>query len=147
MNAPRLTDAQVSQALFVPRAAAYLFGLAGFMGLLIAIVGIYGVISFAVARRTQEIGIRMALGARRGQVLAMVLKQGLVLTVIGAGIGLGLSLVLSRTAASLLYGVSPTDTLTFVAVPVLLLLIALAACLGPAQRAASLDPSRALKYE
>jgi len=78
---------------------------------------IYGVISFAVARQTREIGIRMALGARRGQVLGMVLKQGLALTVVGSTIGLGLALVLSRVAASLLYGVSPTDTVTFIGVP------------------------------
>jgi predicted permease len=143
----RTMDAQISQALFLPRTAAYLFGIAGFMGLLIAIVGIYGVISFAVARRTKEIGIRMALGARRGQVLGMVLKQGIALTLIGSAIGLGLALALSRTAASLLYGISPTDTPTFVAVPILLLLIATAACLAPAQRAASLDPSSALRRE
>jgi ABC-type antimicrobial peptide transport system permease subunit len=100
-----------------------------------------------VARRTKEIGVRMALGAGRAQVLGMVLKQGLVLTVAGSAIGLGLALALSRVAASLLYGVSPTDTLTFILVPVLLLLIALMACLAPAKRAASLDPIRALRWE
>jgi predicted permease len=143
----RTMDTHLSQALFAPRAAAFLFGFAGFMGLLIATVGIYGVITFAVARQTKEIGIRMALGARRGQVIEMVLKQGLVLTIIGSTIGLGLALALARTAASLLYGVSPTDTLTFIAVPVLLLLFALVACLVPAKRAASLDPICALRYD
>ncbi len=87
----RTMDKHLYQALFLPRAAAFLFGFAGFMGLLISTVGIYGVISFAVARRTREIGIRMALGARRGQVLAMVLKQGLGLTAIGSAMGLGVS--------------------------------------------------------
>jgi ABC-type antimicrobial peptide transport system permease subunit len=77
----------------------------------------------------------------------MVLKRGLLLTAAGSAIGLALALVLSRMAASLLYGVSPTDTLTFIAVPVFLLLISLAACLVPARRAAALDPIRALKYE
>jgi predicted permease len=143
----RTMDAHLSRALFLPRAAAFLFGLAGFMGLLIATVGIYGVISFAVARQTREIGIRMALGARRGQVLGAVLKQGLLLTAIGSAIGVGLALALSRIAASLLYGVSPTDTVTFIAVPALLLFIALLACLVPARRAASLDPILALRYE
>jgi predicted permease len=143
----RTMDSHLYQALFLPRAAAFLFGFAGFMGLLIATVGIYGVISFAVARRTREIGIRMALGARRGQVLEMVLKQGLGLTAIGSALGLGLSLALARVAASLLYGVSPTDTLTFIGVPALLVLFALMACLAPAKRAASLDPIRALRYE
>ncbi len=87
----------------------------------------------------------MALGARRAQVLGMVLKQGLLLTGAGSAIGLGLALALSRVAASLLYGVSPTDAPTFILVPAFLLLIALAACLAPARRAASLDPPRALR--
>jgi ABC-type antimicrobial peptide transport system permease subunit len=143
----RTMETQLSQALFLPRAAAFLFGLAGFMGLLIATVGVYGVISFAVAQQTKEIGIRMALGARRGQVLGIVLKQGLGLTVIGSAVGLGLSLVLARLAASLLYGVSPTDPVTFLCVPMFLLLVALVACVVPALRAASLDPLRALRYE
>jgi predicted permease len=143
----RTMEMQLSQALFLPRAAALLFGLAGVMGLLIATVGIYGVISFAVARRTKEIGVRMALGARRGQVLGMVLAEGALLTAAGCVIGLGLALAVSRVAASLLYGVSPRDALTFIAIPVGLFAIAIAACMVPARRAASLDPMRALRYE
>src|SRR5207248_3031946 len=96
----RTMAAHLHQALFAPRVAASLFGLAGLMGLLISTIGIYGVISFAVARQTKEIGIRMALGARRGQILGVVLKQGLMLTVIGSAIGLAGALVLSRTAAT-----------------------------------------------
>ncbi|MGH9629502.1 MAG: ADOP family duplicated permease [Bryobacteraceae bacterium] len=143
----RTMDTQLSQALFFPRAAAFLFGLAGIMGLIIAAVGLYGVISFQVARRTKEIGIRMALGARRAQVLGMVLKQGLVLTITGSAAGIALALALSRMTASLLYGVNPADTLTFILVPVLLLAIALVACLVPARRAASLDPIGSLRYD
>jgi predicted permease len=143
----RTMDTQLSQALILPRAAAFLFGFAGLTGLLISTVGIYGVISFGVARQTREIGIRMALGARREQVLGMVLKRGLLLTITGCATGVGLALALNRIAASLLYGVSPTDMLTFTLVPLLLLVIALAACLVPAQRASSLDPIRALRYE
>ncbi len=143
----RAMEAQLSQALFLPRAAAFMFGFAGIMGLLVATIGLYGVISFSVARRTREIGIRMALGARRLQVLEMVLKHGILLTVIGSAVGLGFALALSRITASLLYGVSPTDSATFVGVPLLLLVIALLACLVPAQRAASLDPNRALRCE
>jgi predicted lysophospholipase L1 biosynthesis ABC-type transport system permease subunit len=140
-------DTQLSQALILPRAAAFLFGFAGLMGLLISTVGIYGVVSFGVAQQTREIGIRMALGARREQVLGMGLKRGLILTITGCATGVGLALALSRIAASLLYGVSPTDMLTFTLVPLLLLVIALAACLVPAQRASSLDPIRALRYD
>ena len=143
----RTMDAQIYKALFLPRAAALLFGLAGLMGLFISTIGIYGVISFSVAGRTREIGVRMALGARRAQVLGMVLRQGLALTLAGCAIGMGLALAVSRAAASLLYGISPTDTLTFLLAPALLLLIAAAACLAPAHRAGSLDPLHALKYE
>jgi predicted permease len=143
----RTLDAQISKALFLPRVSASLFGLAGLMGLLISTVGIYGVISFSVARQTRDIGIRVALGARRGQVLGMVLRQGLTLTLAGAAIGLCAALALSRMAAGLLYGVSATDTLTFVAVPALLLAIAAAACLVPARKAATIDPIRALRCD
>jgi predicted permease len=143
----RTMDAQIQKALFLPRVSANLFGLAGLMGLLISTVGIYGVISFSVARQTKDIGIRVALGARRGQVLGMVLRQGLTLTVAGSAIGLAAAMALSRITASLLYGVSPTDALTFAAVPATLLTIAAVACLVPARRAARLDPIRALRCE
>jgi predicted permease len=143
----RTMDAQISKALFLPRVSATLFGLAGLMGLLISTVGIYGVISFSVAVQTKDIGIRVALGARRAQVLCMVLRQGLTLTAAGSAIGMAAALALSRVAAGLLYGVSPTDGLTFAAVPATLFAIATAACLVPARRAASLDPIRALRCE
>jgi predicted permease len=143
----RTMDAQISKALFLPRVCAALFGLAGLMGLLISTVGIYGVISFSVARQTRDIGIRVALGARRAQVVGTVLRQGLILTVVGSAIGMAAALAASRIAASLLYGVSPTDTMTFIAVPAVLLTIAMVACLVPARRAAKLDPIRALRCE
>jgi putative ABC transport system permease protein len=100
-----------------------------------------------VARQTREIGIRMALGARRPQVVRMVLGHGLLLTIAGSVIGLGVALALSKIAASLLYGVSPTDRLTFLGVPAVILMVAMLACLAPARRAASLDPIRALRYD
>ncbi len=143
----RTFDEHMTQALLLPRAAAFLFGLAGLMGLLIATVGIYGVISFTVAQQTKEIGIRMALGARRSQVLATVLQRAVALTVAGSGIGLVLALVLTRFTQSFLYGVSPTDPLTFLLMPVFLLLVTMAACLVPARRAATLDPIDTLRYE
>jgi ABC-type antimicrobial peptide transport system permease subunit len=127
----RTMDAQISKAMFVPRVSAALFGLAGLMGLLISTVGIYGVID-----QTKDIGIRVALGARRAQVAGMVLQQGLILTLAGSAIGMGAALGLSHITASLLYGVSSTDTLTFLAVPAVLLTIASVACLVPARRAA-----------
>jgi ABC-type antimicrobial peptide transport system permease subunit len=117
------------------------------MGLLISTIGIYGVISFTVARQTHEIGVRMALGARRGQVLGMVLKRALALTLTGSAIGLAVALALSQAASSLLYGISPRDPLTLATVPVLLVLIAMLAGWLPARRAAALDPLRALRYE
>ena len=143
----RTMDEQISKALFLPRVSAALFGLAGLMGLLISTVGIYGVISFSVARQTKDIGIRVALGAGRGQVLGMVLRQGLTLTFVGCAIGMLAAVAVSRITASLLYGVSPTDRLTFAVVPAVLLTIAAVACLVPARRAAKLDPIRALRCE
>jgi ABC-type antimicrobial peptide transport system permease subunit len=140
-------EQHISEALVLPRTAALLFTLAGCVGLLIATIGIYGVISFTVARRTREISIRMALWATRARMLGMVLRHGLALSAAGFAIGLGLALALTRVAASLLYGVSATDTLTFLAVPSFLLIVATLACLIPARRAAALDPVRALKEE
>lgn len=117
------------------------------MGLFIASIGIYGVVSFAVARRTREIGIRMALGARSAQVTGMVLRHGAALALIGIAIGLAGGMALAATAGSLIYGVSVTDPLTFATVPVILLSVALFATAIPARRAARVDPNRTLRAE
>ncbi|UCF17362.1 MAG: ABC transporter permease, partial [Phycisphaerales bacterium] len=117
------------------------------VGLAIAVVGLYGVISYSVARRTHEIGTRMALGARRIDVLKLVIKKGLILIVVGVFIGVGGALALTRVLRSFLYDVTPTDLMTFVAVAVLLTVVGLLACYIPARRAARIDPMTALRYE
>ena len=115
--------------------------------LLLAALGIYGVMVYAVARRTQEIGIRMALGAQRANVLGMILGQGMKLVAFGVAIGLAASLALTRLMTTFLYDVKPTDPLTYAAVALLLISIALAANLVPARRAVSVDPTAALRHE
>jgi predicted permease len=137
----------VDKSMLFPRVCATLLVIFGTIGLTLAAVGLYGVISYSVRRRTREIGIRMALGASPASVLGMVLRQGLTLTGVGLAIGLALSLAMGRFAASLLYGISGTDHLTLGGVSVALLVAALLASLLPAYRAARVAPATALHYE
>jgi len=124
-----------------------LLGIGAAVALLLGAVGIYGVISYIVSQRTQEIGVRMALGAQRGAVAGMVMKEGLVLALIGIGIGLAGALAATRLMKALLYEVSATDPATFAAVPLLLAAVALLASYVPARRAAEVAPLEAIRYE
>jgi len=113
----------------------------------LATVGLYGVLSYSVRRRTHEIGIRMAMGASASGVLRMVARQGMLLAGVGLVIGLAISLALWRLAGSFLYGIRATDPVTFIGVPLLLLVVAFVAALLPARRASQVDPMDALRYE
>ena len=138
---------QIDDAMVLPRVSGALFGAFGAIGLLLAVVGLYGVANYSVRTRTREIGIRMALGASPLSTGGWVLRQGL--AVVGAGLAIGLvaAFALSRFTASMLYGVEPTDPATFFGVPVVLLAASLAAILLPARRACRIDPMAALREE
>jgi putative ABC transport system permease protein len=140
-------DEILADSVAQPRYQTMLLGLFGIAALILAAVGTYGVTSYSVAHRTHEIGVRMALGAEKSDVLKMVIGQGLKLTLMGVAIGIAGALALTRFLASLLYGITPTDPLTFLAVSVALMAVALLACYIPARRAANVDPMVALRYE
>jgi len=133
--------------LLEPRLTSGLVGGLGLLGLLLAMIGLYGVVSYFVNRRSREFGIRMALGAGRGDVFRLVLRQGLSLVLVGTGIGLAAAFPLARLIASELYGVGPSDPVTFTAVPLLLAAVGALACYLPARRATRVDPITALRYE
>ena len=137
----------VDKALLLPRISALLLGIFGAVGLTLASIGLYGLMSYSVRRRTREIGIRMALGAKPPMVLRMVFRQGMILTGIGLAIGIAISLVLGRFTASLLYGTSGADPMTFVVVSAVLLGTSVLAVLIPAVRAAHVQPTIALRCE
>ena len=143
----RTMDQIVSQALAVPRMTLKLFAGFALLALSLAAIGIYGVMTYSVAQRTNEIGIRLAMGAQKSDMLSLILWQSLRMTLLGVGIGLVGALALTRLLSSLLYEVKPTDPLTFACGSLLLLLVSLAACLLPACRATRIDPMEALRYE
>jgi predicted permease len=138
---------KTSVSLLLPRTGAALFGMLGLLGLVLAAVGLYGVIAYTASQRTREIGIRMALGAKPREILRLILGQGLALTLVGIGFGLAAAFAATRLLSIMLYGISPTDALTFVEISLFLLLIALTASFIPARRAMRLDPMVALRHE
>jgi predicted permease len=138
---------QIESQLFAERLIARLSIFFGILALLLSCIGLYGLLAYEVARKTREIGIRMALGARSKQVLRPVLSQGLALTCVGAAIGIAIALAVTRYLGSLLYGVRPGDPLTFAIVAMCLVAVALLACYIPARRAVRVDPMVALRYE
>jgi putative ABC transport system permease protein len=136
----------VSESIALRRFSMFLLGLFAALALLLAAIGIYGVIAQSVSQRTHEIGIRMALGAQARDVLKLIVRQGMSLTLIGIGVGLAGAFAFTRLLASLLFGVGPTDPTTFVWIPVLLAAVSFLACYLPARRAARLDPIKALGH-
>jgi ABC-type antimicrobial peptide transport system permease subunit len=137
----------VDNALGSERSLARFFSFFGALALLMAGVGLYGVMAHSVARRSREIGIRMALGATRNVVLAMVLRRGLILSLVGALLGLLALPAVSRVLASLLYGIGPADPVTLVGSALVLATISLAAAYIPARRATRVDPAEAIRWE
>jgi macrolide transport system ATP-binding/permease protein len=143
----RTLEETAAAASFQQRVGSHLLGILGAVGLALAGVGLYGVLSFLVAQRTREIGLRMALGGSPRDVLGLVMRQGMALAGVGIVVGLVAGLALARPLASLLVGISPGDPVTFVAVPVVLAAVALLACWAPARRAMRVRPIEALRYE
>ena len=137
----------VDRLLFQERMIAKLSGLFGILALLLVCIGLYGLLSYEVSRRTREIGIRMALGAQRRDVLMLVVGQGIALAITGAMVGIGVTLGVTRYLKSMLYGIHANDPATIADVASLLTLVAVAACYIPARRAMRVDPMVALKHE
>ena len=140
-------DQWLSESLARRRFAMLMLGLFAVVAMLLAGVGIYGVMSYTVAQRTREMGIRIALGAQTRDVLRLIFRQGLSLAGIGVGIGLVVAIAATRLMASLLFGIRATDPITFAAIALLLAMVALLACWIPARRATKVDPMIALRYE
>jgi putative ABC transport system permease protein len=140
-------DERLSNSLAQRRQRAWLLSAFAFLSVVVAMVGVYGVMAYSVKRRTHEIGVRIALGAQQSDILRLVLKQGMLLTLVGIIAGLAGAAALSRVMGSLLFGVDSTDLVTFTSVAILLAIIAFAACYIPARRAMRVDPLVALRYE
>jgi len=143
----RTMDDIIAEGMQDTTLQTFLLGVFAALGLVLAVVGLYGVMSYLVTQRTHEIGIRMALGAQQGDVLKMVVGQGMKLIAIGVGIGIVTALALTRLMSAMLYGVTATDPATYVGVAILLTVVAVAACYVPARRAMRVDPMVALRYE
>jgi putative ABC transport system permease protein len=140
-------DARIAETMSVSRALMLLFASFAVLALVLASVGVYGVVSYSVNQRTHEIGIRIALGSRTTDLLKLTMKNGIALTLIGIAIGVGSAVMLTRFMEAMLFGVTPTDKLTFIGVSSILFLVALCASLIPARRATKVDPLVALRYE
>ena len=147
ISAQTLENAQAGPVETQLRVAAWVSGSIGLVGVLLAAIGIYGVTAYAVTRRTREIGIRLALGARRADIVALVLRQGMFLVAIGSVIGLMLAAAATRLLRTLLFGVRPLDLLTFGGAVVLFAAIGMLACYLPTRRAVQTDAMDALRYE
>jgi putative ABC transport system permease protein len=137
----------ISATVETPRVTSTLFAVFAISALALAAIGLYGLLSYSVGSRVREIGIRMALGARGGDVLRSIVGQGVLLLGLGAALGLGVAFVLSRLLASMLFGVSPTDPWLFLGAFAVLTVVAILACYLPARRAARVDPIVVLRYE
>jgi len=147
VSVPETVEHHLSDLVAEPRLYTLLLGVFAGAALILASVGIYGVMSYSVSERTHEIGIRMALGAGQRDVVGMIVRQGLVLSLTGVAIGVAVAFAMTRVMSSLLFGVSTTDPVTFAAVSIVLTGVALGACFVPARRATKVDPMVALRYE
>ncbi|PYS71072.1 MAG: hypothetical protein DMF69_11580 [Acidobacteria bacterium] len=140
-------EGEIDESLMQERLVTWLSAAFGILATLLTALGLYGVLTFSVARRTREIGIRVALGAQRRDVFKLVMVRGMIVVLIGIAVGIGASLALSRVLETLLFGVKATNVFTMIAASAGLLLIALVACYLPARRATKVDPLVALRYE
>jgi putative ABC transport system permease protein len=143
----RTMDERIGRSLSSRRFSTVLLGVFASLALTLAAVGIYGIVAYSVTERTHEIGVRLALGAQRRDVIAMVVGQGMTMTAAGTAIGVAAALMLTRLMSTLLFGVSAVDPATFLAIPCLLMAVALVACYVPARRATRVDPLQALRSE